>query len=530
MRSERGSGCDGSTDNEAPGIATAPSIRAIEGAHPKAYAGEVTRSMARRWWVVALALACCPLPGCGDAGGAAAHRSEETSTLLFVGDVILGRGVAAVVAGDPEGLFADARYILRSADIALANLESPLSRLPHTSANPNTLVADPDGASLLASAGFDVVNLANNHAGDAGAPSVLDTMRAVSDVGLAFVGAGANDHRARSPLIVTVGATDVAILAFDVTGAGLRAGSGAGVEYWDTKRAELAIRAAAMDHDVVVVSLHGGVEYLPTPDPRMSEIADSAVEWGADVVWGHGPHVAYPVRSLGSGDRTAVVAESLGNFLFDQRGTMTGRGSVLEVMVDRNGVIAYHTGATSHHDLRVHFVGWDLPLGDAALLDGAWWALVDPSGAEASSIEVERFPWGDVIAASAGRVTSRDRDEVAISFRKPAVPHAVRDGLPDIQWTDLAGRTPHLGIYTADDLTALWVASMVPRPIASVVACDGSLAMAYSTLDDPGTVATGAAVWRPRELVASTELPGPGTPACLDVDRDGRSDPVILDR
>ena len=94
--------------------------------------------------------------------------------------------------------------------------------------------------------------------------------------------------------------------------------------------------------DIVVVSLHGGVEYLPSPDPRMAEIADRPSH--GEQTWCGG---TVPRRlsgaSLGSGDRTAVVAESLGNFLFDQRGTMTGR-AVLEVMVDRHGVIAYRIG------------------------------------------------------------------------------------------------------------------------------------------------------------------------------------------
>ena len=56
------------------------------------------------------------------------------------------------------------------------------------------------------------------------------------------------------------------------------------------------------------------------------------------------------------------------------------------------------------------------------------------------------------------------------------------------------------------------------------------MALAFSGLDDPAVVATGAAVWRGLSLHPAPELPGPGVPGCTDVDRDGTLDPVILGR
>jgi hypothetical protein len=106
----------------------------------------------------------------------------------------------------------------------------------------------------------------------------------------------------------------------------------------------------------------------------------------------------------------------------------------------------------------------------------------------------------------------------------------VRDGLPGLRWIDAAGRSAHLGIYVAEDMTPVWVAGMVPAPVAGLAACDGAVALAYSTLDAATVVATSAAVWRPRGLDAAPRLEGGGQPACADVDGDGGTDPVILDR
>jgi len=125
------------------------------------------------------------------AGTAAAAFAQNSSpiTLTFGGDVMLGRSVGPVAAADPDGLFRDVRHILRSSDLAFANLESPLTTRPHQTANPNVLVADPATAPLLDAAGFDVLSIANNHAADAGQGGIRDTVAALEAVGIAPLGA-----------------------------------------------------------------------------------------------------------------------------------------------------------------------------------------------------------------------------------------------------------------------------------------------------------------------------------------------------
>jgi hypothetical protein len=88
----------------------------------------------------------------------------------------------------------------------------------------------------------------------------------------------------------------------------------------------------------------------------------------------------------------------------------------------------------------------------------------------------------------------------------------------------------HLGIYRSDDLQPIWVAGMVPAPISKVAACNGAVALAYSTLDSPEVIATGAAVWRSFGLDGVARLTGPGTPMCADVDGDKLTEAVITDR
>lgn len=455
--------------------------------------------------------------------------SSEQITVSFVGDIMLGRGVAPIASGDPGGLFQEVRWVLQSSDLAVGNLESPLTSRPHQSANPFRLEADPETARLLAGAGFGVLSLANNHIGDAGPGGVTDTVENLAAAGLSVVGAGADRQAAEAAQLLEIGGLRIAILAFDATGQGLAAGEDPGVAVWDEARARRSVELMSRRSDLLVVSLHGGVEYLPESDPLMFGLAAKLTSWGADIVWGHGSHVVQPVTVL-PGSRPSLVATSLGNFIFDQRGPLTGVGAVLQVRADRSGLVAYRMGATSHFDLRVRWGGWTLPAGDAALVGGEWWSLIREVEVLANTAPaIESFQWGNVVAASVGKVTG-DRPELVVSFRKPASSHPVRDGFPDVRWADAGGNTPHLGIYRLGDLTPVWVASMVPAPVIAVAACDGSVALAYSELDDPRVVATGAAVWRSYGLAAADRLPGPGTPACADLDGDGRTEPVVVDR
>lgn len=486
----------------------------------------------------ALVLCVAMLGACGSHGirfpserpSAAPPSPPGTITLLLAGDLMLGRGVAPIASRDADGVFRDVRHVVRGADVAMANLESPLTRRPHTAANPHALEADPSLADLVAAAGFDVLSLANNHAGDAGRESIIDTVFAVEDAGMEGVGVGSDEADALMPVFLERHGVRIGVLAFDATGAGLAADQQAGVALWEPGAARVAVEHTASDADVVVVSVHGGIEYLPEPDPRMARIAQQLVSWGADVVWGHGPHVVQPVTTVVDEDRVGVVATSLGNFLFDQRGARTGVGAVLEVMVDREGVVAHRVGATRHDDLRVHFTGWGLPQGDAGFIEGEWWALAESPSLSSGPVSAAGFPYGDVVAAAAGRVTGDEPQDLVVAFRHAGKKHPVRDGLEDIVWTDAEGRTAHLGLYAIDDLQPRWVAGMTPRPVVGVAACDGSVALAYASLDDPTVVSTGAARWRGFGLIGSEELGGRGEPGCVDVDGDGSLDPIIVGR
>jgi hypothetical protein len=440
---------------------------------------------------------------------------------------MLGRRVASVLASDGPEVFESVRHVLTSADLAAANMESPLTDRPHVSGSPNALEADPHSASLLAGAGFDVMSLANNHTGDAGPIGLSDTIAALTVEGVSSLGAGENEARAALPFEMVVNGVRIAYLAFDATGLGLKAGEASpGVTPYTREGAREMVRKAAAEADVVAVSVHGGVEYLSDEDPILSRIAADLVDWGADIVWGHGPHVRQPVTVTPGG---AVVATSLGNFLFDQQRPGTQTGLILEVLVSREGTEAFRIGHVDHSDLRVEFTGWDPPDGSAVLIGTEWWSLVDmPPPSPNPSVTVTGFDLGDVVAAGQGDVTGDGLPDLVVSYRHPLRDNEVNILYPDRSFADSLGRSAHLGVFETGTLKPIWAAGTMLRPVAEIAVCDGSMALAFDNLDVPAIVATGAWVWWDFGFATGPELAGPGIPTCIDVDRDGMDDPVVL--
>jgi poly-gamma-glutamate synthesis protein (capsule biosynthesis protein) len=466
--------------------------------------------------------------GCGTGQTA---DDERVATLLFAGDLMLGREVEPVARLDPVGMFEDVRFVVREVDIAAANLESPLTTSPHLDPAVHALEADPDLAALIGDAGFDVLGVANNHAGDAGPESVLDTVNALVGAGLVAIGGGSDEEAALRPVIIDRNGLRIAYLAFDATGQGVTAGTSAGIATWNAAQAEIAVREARRLADIVTVAIHGGIEYLFSTDTYLKTIAEQLAGWGVDVVWGHGPHVVQPVWSIDNGGHTTVVATSLGNFLFDQTMPGTRSGAVLEVVVTGDGVGAYRVGSVEHEDLRVHFTGWHDPTGDAVLHEQAWWSLVSAKAQpDIGPAEVPEGLAGDVTASGLGDVTGDGNRELVVSFRRPFRETLVNQSYPEVHWTDAEGRSAHLGVYQLDPFESRWVAGSLSRPVSSLAVCDGAVSLGFGMLDGEQIQATGAWVWGGFGFWYSGELAGAGTPVCVDVDGDGMAEPAVVGR
>ena len=265
-------------------------------------------------------------------------RSRDV-TLAAFGDANFGDGVLSVMA--QRGALHPWRGVaptLRRADIAFGNLECAISdRGAPVPKEFNFRGRPRDLAAVVRFAGLDVLNLANNHAGDFGMPALLDTVRAVRGAGAVPVGAGATLASAREPQVVTRLGLKVAFVGFsDIGPASFFAGPGSpGTSSATLPAIAAGVRAARRRADVVVATFHWGVERATSENARQRAFAQAALNAGSAAVIGAHPHVLQPIRRL-AGRR--LIAYSLGNFVWSAGSAVTARTGILRLGLSRRGV------------------------------------------------------------------------------------------------------------------------------------------------------------------------------------------------
>lgn len=226
-------------------------------------------------------------------------------TLVAGGDVSFGRDLGQQLLRDPKTNFFKALApLLATGDIRFLNLECPLSDQKGETQSPWVKLVfngPPAGADALAAAGIHIVSTANNHAWDYGKRGLLETLDNLDRAGVAHAGTGRTREDAYAPAIVVHRGVRVAFLA--VTGmwnqGSLRKHAGAEHVAGDDQEALIgAVRKARSrdDIDLVIVSHHGGVEYLDLPLSKTRALLTAAIDAGADAVIGHHPHVAQGIE------------------------------------------------------------------------------------------------------------------------------------------------------------------------------------------------------------------------------------------
>lgn len=258
-----------------------------------------------------------------------ARKSGPRDEVVLVagGDTVLARWEHDLV--DRNGydwpLF-ELRQVLTAADAALCNLECcvSLKGLPTDKGERCSFFyrARPEMLRCLTDAGIDIVTAANNHGGDYGPESVLDTARWCHAAGLVCVGNGRNPTEARAPRLVRIGSLQVAVVGMDTTMPFFAATeSRPGTNYVDvdeslkmfTSQLQQLGQWARGRCDLVVLTIHWGRNWaLETPDlhRRMARIA---FDHGVDLILGHSAHRLQGIEVI---DGKAVIYD-MGNLLFD---------------------------------------------------------------------------------------------------------------------------------------------------------------------------------------------------------------------
>jgi poly-gamma-glutamate synthesis protein (capsule biosynthesis protein) len=259
---------------------------------------------------------------------------EETVTIVFAGDVTLADALEASLGERTEEVFDN--WDVGEKDLLMVNLENPITTSQATLPKEFNFKMRPRYVGALKRGRVDIVNLANNHTYDFGSSGLVETMRVLDSMGIAYVGAGTNLEDARQPVIYTVRGVRIGFLGFHGRGAVWNAtATKPGV----APRTESVILEDVEKLrplvDFVVVNFHWGTELAEIPDRAQITLAHQTIDAGADLIIGHHPHVLQGIEDY----KGKVIAYSLGNFVFGGNTQANYSTAVLKAQISRRGVV-----------------------------------------------------------------------------------------------------------------------------------------------------------------------------------------------
>ncbi|MEG4575921.1 CapA family protein [Microcoleus sp. N3A4] len=262
-----------------------------------------------------------------------ANPYDPTVTLMFGGNVNLSDALASSTGNDYHWAFANMDEY-RQADVAMVNLENPLTRSTLGSGKKQlNFKADPESVKVLTAGGVDIVNLANNHAMDYEEPGLVETINTLNNAGIQHLGAGRNIKEARRPDIIEVKGQRIAYLGYYDADLHAADQGKAGTNPRRNNRVAEDIRALRGQVDWIIVNYHWGVELADYPGDWQIDLARFTIDQGADLVVGHHPHVLQGAEIY----KGRPIVYSLGNFIFGGNARSDYDTAVLKVSLkDRN--------------------------------------------------------------------------------------------------------------------------------------------------------------------------------------------------
>ncbi|MDA1120236.1 MAG: CapA family protein [Bacteroidetes bacterium] len=274
---------------------------------------------------------------------------RDTISIIGVGDIMMGTNFPSedyLPANNGVDLWREVKDTLQQADITFGNFEGVIlndggeqkeCRNPAVCYLFRTPVSY---ASNLVNAGFDIMSLANNHAGDFGETGRKSTMRVLDSLGILYAGLLGSP-----PAIFEKEGLKIGFAAF---------APNKGTEsIHQPDRIKEIITGLDSVVDIVIASFHAGAEgaehqhitketetYYGENRGNVYELARTMIDAGADVVFGHGPHVTRALDIYNN----RFIAYSLGNFCTYGRFSLIGPkgiAPILKIFTNRVGEFLY---------------------------------------------------------------------------------------------------------------------------------------------------------------------------------------------
>jgi len=262
--------------------------------------------------------------------------------VLVVGDFYPNSELKKQLLSDePSKIFGKFHDIIQKFDLAVVNLESPLTTYDKAiNKTGPALKADKVFADFLKKSGFKLATLANNHIMDYGPKGLEDTIEALNDFGLGHVGAGGTIDIAKQPYIyASKEGKKLAVLNIAENEWSTAKGNDPGAAGFDTVSNFYSIQEAKTNADFVLLITHGGHENYHLPSKSYRDLLRFFVDAGADAIVNHHTHCITGFEIY----KGKPIYYSIGNFLFDKKSrdfTHWNKGIAAEIDFSDNKINA----------------------------------------------------------------------------------------------------------------------------------------------------------------------------------------------
>ncbi len=256
-------------------------------------------------------------------------------TIAMTGDIMTGSilPIPNMPPNDGRDTFIDCAKLLQSADVACGNLEGVLgdSGKPRKAPGPLSFsfMMPTKSVQLLVDAGYDFLGIANNHINDFYPVAIQSTIKTLRDNGIGVAGT-----RDCETCIREINGVKYGFCAFGHESYTLRT--------QDKATVTRIVKKLRSECDIVIVCFHGGsegvserhlpygTEYFHGADRgNLREFAHLCIDSGADIVYGHGPHVCRAMELY----KGHLIAYSLGNFATPRGMKLAGPTSYAPLLI-----------------------------------------------------------------------------------------------------------------------------------------------------------------------------------------------------
>lgn len=242
----------------------------------------------------------------------------QTVTITAVGDCTFATDINAPQDGSfkayADSLGGDYSYFLKNVapifaedDLTIVNFEGTLSNQGSRQDKQFAFRGKPEYTQILTSSSVEAANLANNHSADYGDVSLSDTIKYLNEAGISnFIGT--------NTAIRDVNGVSVGLIGINA------------LNESEAEKLETVISSVKnLGAQLIIVSIHWGIEKETSPDETQIELAHKAIDLGADLVLGTHPHVLQGIEKYNG----KYIAYSLGNFCFGGHNNPSDKDTVI---------------------------------------------------------------------------------------------------------------------------------------------------------------------------------------------------------